>query len=239
MTKYIVEKQMTNSTDGYMAVVIEGEVHLNRTIIKSDIQFFTTEGGYKFNHPYESAERNAQAIAKGLNELNNPASECISKDNIPDVEPIIWYFQKMLKGHEIIDQKNLAVKDLKYEQASILREKEQALMWFPSPDSIKEIISVLSKVLALTGKQASQPLSENDAIKKEIAEITSTPEYQMVQLANWLLKHNVVGTYNDEQMLVWQWRSGVLQNSGELVQLYIDDPHLIDFNEKHKSSNKN
>jgi len=69
MKNYILEKQMNNSTDGYMCVVVEGERHLNRTVIKSDIQFFTTEGGYDYCHPYKDAEQNAQAIANGLNEL--------------------------------------------------------------------------------------------------------------------------------------------------------------------------
>jgi len=69
MKKYIIEKQMINTTDGYMTVVVEGESHLNRTKIKSDIQFFTTEGGYDYCHPYKDAEQNAQAIANGLNEL--------------------------------------------------------------------------------------------------------------------------------------------------------------------------
>ena len=69
MKNYILEKQMRNHTDGYMAVVIEGETHLNRTVITSSIQFFTTEGGYDYCHPYKDAEQNAQAIANGLNEL--------------------------------------------------------------------------------------------------------------------------------------------------------------------------
>lgn len=69
MKNYVLEKQMTNSTDGYMAVVIEGETHLNRTVIVSSIQFFTTQGGYDYCHPFEDAEQNAQAIANGLNEL--------------------------------------------------------------------------------------------------------------------------------------------------------------------------
>lgn len=67
MKKYIVEKQMINNTDGYMAVVIEGETHLNRTVIKSQIQFFTTQGGYDYCHPFAGAEQNAQSIANGLN----------------------------------------------------------------------------------------------------------------------------------------------------------------------------
>lgn len=69
MKNYILEKQMTNSADGYITVVIEGETHLNRTIIRSGIQFFTTEDGYNYCHPYEDAKQNAQAIANGLNEL--------------------------------------------------------------------------------------------------------------------------------------------------------------------------
>ncbi len=69
MKKYITEEQMINSTDGYIVVVVEGETHLNRTIIKSRIQFFTRQGGYDHNHPYQDAKQNAQAIANGLNEL--------------------------------------------------------------------------------------------------------------------------------------------------------------------------
>lgn len=66
---YILEKQMLNSTDGYILVVVEGQSHLNRTVIKSPIQFFTTQGGYDYCHPYKDAEQNAQAIANGLNNL--------------------------------------------------------------------------------------------------------------------------------------------------------------------------
>ncbi len=69
MKKYIIEIQMSNSTDGYCCVVVEGERHLNRTIIKSSIHFFTTQGGYNFNHPEQDAMQNAQAIADGLNAL--------------------------------------------------------------------------------------------------------------------------------------------------------------------------
>lgn len=58
---------MSNSTDGYYCVVVEGETHLNRTVIKSDIQFFTRQGGYSYCHPEEGAMKNAQAIADGLN----------------------------------------------------------------------------------------------------------------------------------------------------------------------------
>ena len=69
MRTYIIEKQMSNSTDGYFLVVVKGETCLNRTVIKSNIQFFTTQGGYDYCHPYKDAEQNAQAIANGLNEL--------------------------------------------------------------------------------------------------------------------------------------------------------------------------
>ncbi len=69
MKNYIVEKYMINNTDGYMLVVVEGERHINRTIIKSDIQYFTTQGGYDYNHPLKDAQQNAQAIADGLNQL--------------------------------------------------------------------------------------------------------------------------------------------------------------------------
>ena len=69
MKNYIIEKQMTNSTDGYFVVVVEGETHQNKTVIKSQIQFFTTEGGYDYCHPIYRAEKNAQAIADGLNQM--------------------------------------------------------------------------------------------------------------------------------------------------------------------------
>lgn len=69
MKNYIVEKKMNNATDGYFLVVVEGEKHLNRTIIKSSIQFFTTQGGYDYNHPWVRAKENAEAIATGLNQL--------------------------------------------------------------------------------------------------------------------------------------------------------------------------
>lgn len=69
MKNYIIERKMTNKVDGYYLVVVEGETHLNRTVIKSNIQFFTNEGGYDYNHPEKDAKQNAQAIANGLNEL--------------------------------------------------------------------------------------------------------------------------------------------------------------------------
>lgn len=79
MKNYIVEKKMINRKDGYYDVVVEGETHLNRTRIRSSIQFFTTEGGYDFNHPWKTAEQNAKAIADGLNELERKKSK---KENI-------------------------------------------------------------------------------------------------------------------------------------------------------------
>jgi hypothetical protein len=69
MKNYIVELVMTSKTDGYYAVVIEGERHLNRTKIISSIQYFTLVGGYDYNHPRRVAEQNARAIANGLNQL--------------------------------------------------------------------------------------------------------------------------------------------------------------------------
>ncbi len=75
MKNYIIEKKMTNSTDGYVNVVIEGETHLNRTVISSSIQFFTTQGGYDYCHPYKDAEQYAKAIANGLNELEQLKKE--------------------------------------------------------------------------------------------------------------------------------------------------------------------
>ena len=60
---------MSNPTDGYYLVVVEGETHINRTVIKSPIQFFTGESGYDYCHPWQVAKQNAQAIANGLNEL--------------------------------------------------------------------------------------------------------------------------------------------------------------------------
>lgn len=75
MKKYIIEKQMTNSTDGYIAVVVEGETHINRTCIKSSCQYFTTLGGYSYSSPLELAEKNAKAIASGLNAMERKEAE--------------------------------------------------------------------------------------------------------------------------------------------------------------------
>lgn len=75
MKNYIIEKEMTNQTDGHFVVVVEGETHLNRTKIKSSIQFFTTEGGYDYCHPWQKAKDNAQAIANGLNQLEKLKAE--------------------------------------------------------------------------------------------------------------------------------------------------------------------
>lgn len=83
MKNYIVEKQMINSIDGYMLVVVAGETHSNRTIIKSSIQFFTLEGGYDYCHPFKDAQQNACAIAKGLNTLEKLKEE--QKDRYPVV----------------------------------------------------------------------------------------------------------------------------------------------------------
>lgn len=74
MKRYIVEKRMTNDFDGHFAVVVEGENHLNRTVITSDIQFFTTRGGYDYCHPKHRARENAEAIANGLNILERSKS---------------------------------------------------------------------------------------------------------------------------------------------------------------------
>ena len=82
MKKFIIEKQMTNSTDGYYAVVVEGETHMNRTIIKSDIQFFTMQGGYNYCHPESKAKEYAQAIADGLNIIFNPNRTSKTADDI-------------------------------------------------------------------------------------------------------------------------------------------------------------
>ena len=79
MKNYIIEKEMTNNTDGYWIVVVEGESHLNRTKIKSSIQFFTSKGGYDYCHPWERAKENAQAIADGLNQKQNEPLELLKK----------------------------------------------------------------------------------------------------------------------------------------------------------------
>lgn len=71
MKKYVVELKMQNDTDGYYLVVVEGEKHLNRTQIKSSIQFFTRQSGYDYNHPESRAKENAEAIAFGLNSLES------------------------------------------------------------------------------------------------------------------------------------------------------------------------
>ena len=69
MKKYIVEHEPVSNQSGYYIVVVEGETHLNRTKIKSDIQYYTFEAGYDYNHPIEVAQQNAKAIANGLNQL--------------------------------------------------------------------------------------------------------------------------------------------------------------------------
>ena len=84
MKNYIVEQQMINDHDGYYTVVVEGETHLNRTVIKSSIQFFTYEGGYNYCHPWEDAKQNAQAIANGLNELERLKKE--QRTRYPDCQ---------------------------------------------------------------------------------------------------------------------------------------------------------
>jgi hypothetical protein len=59
---------MNNQTDGYYVVVVEGEKEtVNRTVIKSDIQFFTIRDGYNYSHSWQRAKKNAEAIAFGLN----------------------------------------------------------------------------------------------------------------------------------------------------------------------------
>lgn len=65
--KFIVEQKMNNNTDGYYQVVVEGENHLNKTVIRSDIQFFTRQSGYDYNHPEQRAKEYADKIAAGLN----------------------------------------------------------------------------------------------------------------------------------------------------------------------------
>lgn len=88
MKHYIIEKNMLNKTDGYFQVVVEGETHLNRTIIKSKIQFFTTQGGYDYNHPLEQARDNAQAIANGLNHLEKLKAE--NRKRIVELKPMTF-----------------------------------------------------------------------------------------------------------------------------------------------------
>lgn len=85
MKNYIIEKKMLNKTDGYFLVVVEGETHLNRTAIKSKDQFFTTQGGYDYNHPLEGARDFAQAIANGLNHLEKLKAE--KRKRIVDLKP--------------------------------------------------------------------------------------------------------------------------------------------------------
>lgn len=69
MKHFIVENQKQGSTDGYFAVVVKGETHLNRTVIKSDLQFYTTQNGYDYCHPWQKAKEYAEAIADGLNNM--------------------------------------------------------------------------------------------------------------------------------------------------------------------------
>lgn len=72
--------------------------------------------------------------------------------------------------------------------------------------------------------------------KDEIEAITSAPEYQMTRFADWLLKHTVQPIFNKEACLIWKWKNKAVEHSSsELVDLYSNDPYLIDFNENNKS----
>lgn len=95
MKNYIVEKQMTNSTSGYYLVVVEGEDHLNRTVIKSKLQFFTTEGGYDYCHPWQRAKSIAEAIANGLNlrEEQRQRNEEERRRKIEETSPLAFRFK--------------------------------------------------------------------------------------------------------------------------------------------------
>ena len=75
MKNYIVEEVMNNATDGHFQVVVEGEKHINRTVIKNGILFFTTQAGYDYCHPVQVARQNAKAIANGLNKLEKLKDE--------------------------------------------------------------------------------------------------------------------------------------------------------------------
>lgn len=77
---------MYNATDGHYLVVVEGEDHINRTVIKSNIQFFTTESGYDYNHPWEATKQNAAAIAQGLNHLESIKKK--QRKRIPDMSKV-------------------------------------------------------------------------------------------------------------------------------------------------------
>lgn len=93
MKHYIVEKKKSNVHDGRYNVVVEGETHLNRTIITSSIQFYTTEGGYNYNHPWQRAKANAQAIADGLN------GQAINAE-------LLEALKQMTVGMDILSRKN-------------------------------------------------------------------------------------------------------------------------------------
>lgn len=66
---YGVFQKETTNTDGHFFVKKIGENHLNVEEIKgtNSFMFYTTQGGYSYNHPYSRAQARAEAIARGLN----------------------------------------------------------------------------------------------------------------------------------------------------------------------------
>jgi len=102
MKKFIIEKQMLNKKDGYYAVVVEGETHLNRTVIKSSLQFFTLEGGYDFCHPWGKAKAYAEAIAEGLNRSEQEKAQPKNNEaTISEHTPGEWKSYQTEKGYSI------------------------------------------------------------------------------------------------------------------------------------------
>lgn len=102
-----------------------------------------------------------EIILSAMNESNseaclNYATSVSPSVQVTDVSPIIEYFEKMLKGHEIIEEKIAAVRTQNYAEAARLRGQETSLMWFPTPESIKEILSALRSLSSPVLKEGKE-----------------------------------------------------------------------------------
>lgn len=55
----------------------------------------------------------------------------------------------------------------------------------------------------------------------------------MNEFGRWLLKHDINQHFNEDQMLVWKFGKGGEEiNTNELVEIFINDPFLIEWIEK-------
>lgn len=117
--KFIVEKNKTTSKSGYYDVVQEGEEGvLNRVRIRSRLQYYTTEPGYNYCHPWQRAKENAEAIAKWLNQLYGEQEEIseaeeslkeeFKKDLISTINYILVDSPRMEKSSTIAEAGGLA-----------------------------------------------------------------------------------------------------------------------------------